>query len=153
MPSVNPGPATTSNANAVAAYVPVNTVTNSNPTLTNGLRLIAEARAMSLAGTGDAANMPIINCGTYIVEFIIVGNAVGGSAAAGNITLNTGPAVTGTQFRAAGVLAGVTGPTTGVAQTVTSGSVINSAQSIYVNVSAAVAGVTVDVFVYGFDTT
>jgi hypothetical protein len=108
---------------------------------------------MSIAGTGDAAAMPVINAATYMVQAIIVGNAVGGSAAAGNITLNTGPAVTGTQFRAAGVLAGVTGPTTGVAQTVTSGAVINTSQTIYVNVSAAVAGVTVDVFVYGYDTT
>jgi hypothetical protein len=153
MPSVNPGPASTSNANAVAAFVPVNTPTNSNPVVSNALRLLCEARAMSIAGTGDAAAMPVINAATYIVQAIIVGNAVGGSAAAGNITLNTGPAVTGTQFRAAGVLAGVTGPTTGVAQTVTSGAVINTSQTIYVNVNAAVAGVTVDVFVYGYDTT
>jgi hypothetical protein len=153
MPSVNPGPAATSNANTVASLIPVNTQTSSQPTQINTLRCIAEARAMSLAIAGDAAVMPLINCGTYIVFSIIVANAQGGSAAAGNITLNTGPAVTGTQFRAAGVLAGVTGPTTGVAQTVTSGSVVNSAQSIYVNVNAAVAGVTVDVFVYGYDTT
>jgi hypothetical protein len=153
MPTVNPGPAITGNVNAVAGYVPVNTQTSSTPVLTNALRLICEARAMSVGVVGDAAAMPLIDVGTYVVQAILVGNAVGGSAAAASISLNSGPNVTGTQFKAPAVLAGVTGPTTAVAQTVTSGTVINTSQVMYVNVAVVAAGVTVDVFVYGYDTT
>lgn len=153
MPSVNPGPASTSNTNAVASLIPVNTQVSSVPTQINTLRCICETRAVSLTNTGDIAVMPIINCGTYAVFAILIGNAQGGSAATGNVTLNTGPNVTGTQFRAAGVLAGVTGPLTVVSQAVTSTAVINTAQAMYLNSTVALAGVTVDVFVYGFDTT
>lgn len=137
----------------VAQLLPVNTGQKPVEVGTNARRLLGVARAMSLANTGDAAVMPVINAANYAVSDILVGNAVGGSAATGNLTLNTGAAVTGTQFRAAGVLTGVTGPTTVVAQTVTSNAVINTAQTIYVNSTVALAGVTVDVFVYGYDLT
>jgi hypothetical protein len=149
----NPGPATLITQQAVAVVAPVST--NSNPVVqgANARRLLAVAKGVLLAGTGDLIAMPIINASSYVVTDILVGNAVGGSAAAANLTLNAGAAVTGQNFRAAGVLAGVTGPTTIVAQTVLAAAlaIIVTNQFIYVNNTVAVAGVSVDIYVYGHD--
>jgi hypothetical protein len=155
MANINPGPAVTSTPSTVAVMNPANTNTNSTGTGTNDNRLLAVIRGVSLTNTGDIAAMPVINSGSYAVNAILVGNAQGGSAATGNLTLNSGAAVTGTQFRAAGVLTGVTGPTTVVAQTVVtaSQSILVTSQTIYVNSTVALAGVTVDIFVYGYDLT
>jgi hypothetical protein len=153
MPSVNPGPSVTQTQQTVDVLTPVNTMSNPAVQGSNALRLLGVAKGVSLTGTGDVAVLSIINAATWVVHSILVGNAVGGSAAAGNITVNAGPGVTGQNFRAAGVLAGVTGPTTVVAQTVLAASlaVINTAQKVYVNNTVAVAGVTVDIFFYGYD--
>jgi hypothetical protein len=153
MPSVNPGPAVTQTPQTVEVQTPVST--NRNPVVqgSNALRLLAVAKGVSLAGTGDVAAMTVINATSYVVSSILVGNAVGGSAAAANITINAGPGVTGQNFRAVGVLAGVTGPTTVVPQTVLVAalSVIVTSQTVYVNNTVAVPSVTVDVYFYGYD--
>jgi hypothetical protein len=151
MPTVNPGPAITGNTNAVAQFIPVNTQTNSTPSGINNLRCLGVARAVSLAVAGDAAVMPVIDASTYNAFQIVIGNAQGGSAATANLTINTGPGVTGTNLRAAGVLTGVTGPLTALVAAAASPTVINTSQNLFVNVSVVAVGVTVDIFVIGFD--
>jgi hypothetical protein len=155
MANINLGPAQTQTANTEAVLAPQ--VTPNFGNLGNGLnalRLLAVTRAVSVAGTGDIAVMPVINSLSFVVQSILIGNAQGGSAATANFTINSGAAVTGTNFRAAGVLTGVTGPTTMVPQTAASTSVlVTGSPNIYVNNTVAVAGVTVDVFFYGYDCT
>lgn len=156
MPSVNPGPASSQSGQTAAVMAPfAPSPANPFPQGTAALRLLAFKQTVSLATTGDVAVMPVINSSKFVVQSILVGNAVGGSAAAANITINAGAGVTGQNFRAAGVLAGVTGPTTVVAQTVLAAAlaVLVSTPNIYVNNTVAVAGVTVDVWFYGYDMT
>lgn len=149
----NPGPASQVTQQTVAGYTPVNTSSNPAMLLSNARRLLAVARGVSLATTGDILQMPVINALTWAATDIVVANAVGGSAATGNITINTGAAVTGTSVRTAGVLTGVTGPLTLLAAAAANLAVINTAQSLFVNGTVALAGVTVDIFVYGYDLT
>jgi hypothetical protein len=62
MPSVNPGPATTSTQSQTAALAQANTPNYGN--LGNGqwaLRMIAGQRAVPINGLGDAAFLPIVN--------------------------------------------------------------------------------------------
>lgn len=153
MPSVNPGPAALITAQTEAVMMPQNTALRPVEPGTNARRLLAVARGVSVAAVGDVIQMSVINASSYVVSDILVGNAVGGSAAAANITVNAGAAVTGQNFRAAGVLAGVTGPTAVVAQTVLAAALalIVTNQQFYVNNTVAVAGVTVDIYIYGYD--
>lgn len=153
MPSVNPGPAALITQQTEAVMAPQNTTLRPAELGFYARRLLAFARGVSLAGVGDVALVNVINSSGFTVSDILVGNAVGGSAAAGNITVNAGAAVTGQNFRAAGVLAGVTGPTTVVAQTVLAAALalIVTNQQFYVNNTVAVAGVTVDIYIYGYD--
>lgn len=153
MPSVNPGPAALITQQTAAVIAPFSTPQQPVVQGAQARRLLAVAKGVSLAGTGDVTQMQIINASSYVVTDILVGNAVGGSAAAGNITVNAGAAVTGQNFRAAGVLAGVTGPTAIVAQTVLAAALalIVTNQTMFVNNTVAVAGVTVDIYIYGHD--
>jgi len=153
MPSVNPGPAALTTQQTQAVVAPQNTALRPAELGFYSRRLLAFARGVSLTGVGDVAILNVINASSYVVTDILVGNAVGGSAAAANITVNAGAAVTGQNFRAAAVLAGVTGPTAIVAQTVLAAALalIVTNQQLYVNNTVAVAGVTVDIYIYGYD--
>src|SRR6186713_137444 len=102
MPSINPGPAALTTQQTQAVVMPQNTALRPAEPGFAARRLLAFARGVSLAGTGDVAQISVINASSYVVSDILVGNAVGGSAAAGNITVNAGAAVTGQNFRAAG---------------------------------------------------
>ncbi len=153
MPSVNPGPASLTTQQTQAVVAPQNTALRPTELGFYARRLLAFARGVSLAGTGDVVILNILNASSYVVSDILVGNAVGGSAAAANITVNAGAAVTGQNFRAAAVLAGVTGVTTMVPQTVLAAAlaILVTNQQLYINNTVAVAGVTVDIYVYGYD--
>lgn len=153
MPSVNPGPASLTTQQTQAVVAPQNTALRPAELGFYARRLLAFGRAVSLAGTGDVAQLAVINASSFVMTDILVGNAVGGSAAAGNITVNAGAAVTGQNFRAAGVLTGVTGVTTMVPQTVLAAAlaILVTNQQFFINNTVAVAGVTVDIYIYGYD--
>ena len=151
MPSVNPGPAITQTANTKLTVSPVNTTLNSNPQGANALRLLACARAIPVSSTGDAAVMNIINSVAYVITAIGVGNASANLATA-NLSVNAGPAVTGVSLSAPAALTTLTGPGIFALRTIVPGQLtgIQTAQQLYVNVSAATPG-TVDIFVWGYD--
>jgi hypothetical protein len=157
MPYINPGPASTTNPNTVAVITPVNTVNTSAVQGSNGLRLLAAFRGVSLNGTGDAATVAIINAGTWAAATVIVTNGLvsGASAtvAAASVGIFTGAGSTGTTVRTAGVLTGQTASTVVTVAAAASAAVTSTAQSLYLNVGTALANATVDIFVMGYDLT
>lgn len=152
MPSVNPGPATTSTPNTTAEYAPVNTLNKPVEMGTNGFRLLAVARAVNVNATGDVAVMPIVNSGSYSVFQVVFTNASISltTAAAGLFTAaNAG----GTGIVANAALSGLTSATVFSQRTVAT-TALQTAQNLYLNVGTAQgAAATMDVFVYGFDCT
>lgn len=157
MPSVNPGPASTSTPNSVAEYVPANTTTNSTPVGTNGLRLLGVARGVNLAVTGDAATIPIINAGTWAPATIVVANGqvsgVQGSIASASIGIFTAAAGGGTAIKAQAALASNSAAGSSIAAASATVILAFTAQTLFVNVGTALANATADVFVYGYDQT
>ena len=169
MPSVNPGPAITSNPNSMLGTSPVNTQFQSGyPPLSGGQRLLAVARSIPILGTGDIAVVPIVNSTMWFPTAIYFTNPLSAtgasaSAAACNVSLNGGPAVTGTSIKAAALLAALTGTGTLVAATIaptgplltaTMGAGGGPSNFLYLNctvVSAAAA--TMDMWVFGYDFT
>lgn len=156
MPSVNPGPASTSNPNTVAGFIPVNTLNKPVEVLTNALRLLAVARAVPLANTGDAAVMPVINSAAWSAATVVFANGlvsgVPTTVAAAGVGIFTGAASTGTTVRTQGVLTGQIANAS-IAAAAASAAVQSTAQNMFVNVGTALANATVDVFVYGYDQT
>ena len=156
MPTVNPGPAITSNPNSIAELVPVNTQVSSGfPIGANALRLIACGRAVPLSGTGDVLLMGVQNASSWAPVSVAftngLVNGVSATIAAVNLGLFTGAAATGTTIRTAGVLTGQTSSTVFTTAAAATTAVTQSAQGVYVNVTAALAGATCDIFVYGYD--
>lgn len=156
MPSVNPGPATTATPSQVAVLVPVNTLNKPVEVGTNGLRLLAVARGVSLAQTGDAAVCPIINSAAWAAATVVFANGlvsgVPTTVAAAGVGIFTGAGSTGTTVRTQGVLTGQIANAS-IAAAAASAAVQSTAQSLFVNVGTALANATVDVFVYGYDQT
>ncbi len=159
MANVNPGPAVTSNQNSVAVTTPVNSGLpnfNASPQGTNGLRLIAAARGMSVAVTGDAAVLYPINSTSYSVLYVIVTNAqvsgASGSIATSQFGVFTAAAAGGTAVVANAANTSNTSSTVVNQRTVASTAVI-AGGPLYVNVGTALANGTCDVFIYGFDLT
>lgn len=156
MPTVNPGPASTSNPNTVAGFIPVNTLNKPVEVLTNALRLLAVARAVPLSNTGDAAVVPVINSAAWSAATVVFANGlvsgVATTVAAAGIGIFTGAASTGTTVRTQGVLTGQIALAS-IAAAAASAAVQSTAQSMYINVGTALANATVDVFVYGYDQT
>lgn len=164
MPSVNPGPAVTSTVGSEAVLTPLNSTTSSIPQGSNALRLLAVARAIPIAaGTGDIAQLPMINTTSFIVSAVYFTNAVGGTAAALTVSLNGGPGVTGTSFVASAALTNLTGITKYVsstvaesantsAQTATMGTSGAASNYLYLNsTQVSAAATSCDLFVYGYD--
>lgn len=164
----NPGPAVTVTPNTQAVTAPIQTPlvgTNSGPAQgTNARRLLAAARSLNLAATGDQAVIPVINSLYYIVEEVIVCNGqVNGVAAAittAGVGIYTSAAKGGTT-----IVASVALTTNSAANSVWSGATISTSASataisvtatnpnIYFNVNTSLAAATCDVFVYGVDLT
>lgn len=158
MPSVNPGPSVSQQGQAVAVLAPVApSPANPFPQGAAALRCIAVYKNMPLSGTGDVA-IPVINASSFAPVSVAFGNAlvagVSGSVAAATLSINSGPAVTGTSIRASAALTGQTSSTvfTTAAAATTNVIVSPSPPQIYANITVAVAGGTVDVYVYGYDT-
>jgi|SRR5271170_560314 len=157
MPSVNPGPATTQTQSQLATLTPVNALGPTVPGQAgNALRLIAVGRGVSLSGTGDAALMGVINSTSFVPTVVVFSNGlingVTGNIAAGSVSVNTGAAATGTVVRTAGVLTGMTSTAVAlVSASPAAGTDILGVTGLYFNVATAVAGGTVDCFVYAYD--
>lgn len=155
MAYINPGPAVTNNPNAVAVITPVNTTNNPAVQGSNSLRLLAVGRAVPLSGLGDIAQLPIINASSYAVATVAfvngLVNGVSATIAAENLGIFTAAAATGTTIRTAGVLTGQTASTVFTNTASPAAAVAQTAQQLFVNATVAVAGGTVDIFIWGYD--
>ena|ERR1700761_5583215 len=160
MANINTGPAIVQTVNSALATTNTNFASGQPlPVLQNALRLITSFRGVSVGTAGDAAVVNVNNLGTYSVATCVVTNAqlagVSGSIATANITVNTGPGVTGTTVVSAGALTSNTSSTVvNTSKTVVT-TAINASVSpqLYLNVGTAVANGTCDVFIYGYDLT
>jgi len=160
----NPGPATTVTVNTQAVVAPIQTPsvnTNAGPVQgTNARRLIAAARALNLAATGDQAVIPVINTTYYTVSDVIVANGqVSGVAAAvttAGIGIWTGSAKSGTTVVASVALTTNSAANSVWAATVSTAAsataiIATSSPNLYFNVNTSLAAATCDIFVYGYD--
>ncbi len=137
----NPGP-----ASAVTIH-PSNLATN------QAIRLLASANAVPLSFTGDATvTLQINNTTSYAVTNVAITNA-NKDVSAGYLAIWTGPAGTGTEIVTNAALTSNTSSAYVTNSTVVSATknANLSAQTLYVKVGTAVAGGTVDIFVYGYD--
>jgi hypothetical protein len=183
MPSVNPGPATTSTQSQTAALAQANTPNYGNlGNAQNAVRMIAGQRGVPIGGTGDVAFLPIINA--TLLNLAVPGivllanpyNLVNGvptpsTAVVLVFRLWTGPAGTGTALIAAPTVT-MTGATAALSQQAlawatagyyntgnwgvgaTNGQGGAASNGIYVNVTTASTTATfMDIFCYGTDCT
>lgn len=154
MPSINNGPAALITQQSTAVIAPSNTTGLPTPQGSNALRLIAVYRNMPVSGLGDIV-LPVINASAWAPTTIAITNSlvsgVSGSTAAATLSINGGPGVTGTSFRASAALTGQTTSTVFTVAASATTNVLQTTQNVYVNVTVAVAGGTVDLFVYGYD--
>lgn len=154
MPNVNPGPAALITPQTAASLIPFNANAGAYPNSGNALRLIAVYRDMPVSALGDIA-LPVINASVWAPATVVITNSklagVSGSVAAATLSINSGAAVTGTSIRASATLAANTSATVFTAAAAATVNVALTVQTIYANVTVAVATGTVDVFVYGYD--
>lgn len=154
----NPGPASISTLNTQILTAPqAGSNANFGSGVTQGsnaLRLIAVARAVNLATTGDTL-MPIINSTSWAPATIVIANGqVSGaqaSVASASLGVFTAAAAGGTALRAAGAL---TNNSAAGSSIVAASAVVNLAYTtsyLYVNVGTALANATCDIFCYGYD--
>ena len=137
----NPGPASTT------------TIHPSNLATNQAIRLLAFASAVPISQTGDAAvTLPINNTSSYNVQNVAITNA-SVDVSGGALAIWTAPAGTGTEIVTNASLTSNTSSTYVTNSTVVAGTKNTrlTAQTLYVRVGTAVAGGTVDVFVYGYD--
>ncbi len=138
----NPGPATTVTANAQ----PVNTQ--------QCVRLIAAYKALPVSQAGDIAIPLIGNVSTFVPTQVMTTNA-NVSMATATVGLYTAPAQGGTAILTTAALTGQT--TTAFAfvraATAAAANVTTNGSVIYANIGTTVATGTVDIYLYGFDTT
>jgi len=137
----NPGPASTT------------TIHPSNLASNQAIRLLAFASAVPVSQTGDAAvTLPINNTSSYNVQFVAITNA-NVDVSGGALAIWTAPAGTGTEIVTNASLTSNTSSTYVTNATVVAGTKATrlTAQTLYVRVGTAVAGGTVDIFVYGYD--
>lgn len=116
------------------------------------IRLLGSIAGVSLAATGDAATFNVINSTTYNVTNVVITNA-NKDVSAGYLAIWTGPAGTGTEIVTNAALTSNTSSAFVTKSTVVAatGTANLSAQTFYVKVGTAVAGGTVDIYIYGTD--
>jgi hypothetical protein len=137
----NPGPASSQ------------TIHPSNLATNQAIRLLAFANAVPISATGDAAvTLPVNNTASYNVQFVAITNA-NVDVSGGALAIWTAPAGTGTEIVTNASLTSNTSSTYVTNSTVVAGTKATrlTAQTLYVKVGTAVAGGTVDIFVYGYD--
>lgn len=147
----------TSNPNTVAELVPVNSQQKPVEVGTNALRLLGVARGVSGNALGDAAVMLTINSTNWLPVNMVTANGqvsgVAGSIATLALGLFTAAAAGGTAIKANGALASNSAANSAIVTATTVVAVAQTAQSVYVNVGTALAGSTLDIFLYGYDLT
>ena len=136
----NPGAASTS------------TIHPSQLSTNQAIRLLAYGANVSINATGDAAVLSINNSSSFAVTNVIITNA-NKDVSAGYLALWTGPAGTGTEIVTNAALTSNTSSAFVTRSTVVAGTLATnlSAQTLYVKVGTAVAGGTVNIYVYGTD--
>jgi hypothetical protein len=137
----NPGPASTQ------------TIHPSNLATNQAVRLLAFANEVPISATGDAiVTLPVFNTASYNVQFVAITNA-NVDVSGGALAIWTAPAGTGTEIVTNASLTSNTSSTYVTNSTVVAGTKATrlTAQTLYVKVGTAVAGGTVDIFVYGYD--
>jgi hypothetical protein len=137
----NPGPASTQ------------TIHPSNLATNQAVRLLAFASAVPISATGDSiVTIPVFNTSSYNVQFVAITNA-NVDVSGGALAIWTAPAGTGTEIVTNASLTSNTSSTYVTNSTVVAGTKATrlTAQTLYVKVGTAVAGGTVDIFVYGYD--
>ena len=137
----NPGPASTQ------------TIHPSNLATNQAIRLLAYASAVPVSQTGDASvTLLVNNTASYNVQYVAITNANSDVSSAA-LAIWTAPAGTGTEIVTNASLTSNTSSTYVTNSTVVAGTKNTrlTAQTLYVKVGTAVAGGTVDIFVYGYD--
>ena len=134
----NPGPSSTT------------TIHPSNLASNQAIRLLGVATGVSVSALGDEAVIQINNSTNYSVSNVIFTNA-SASLSTAEAGLFTAPSAGGTAIVADAALSAMTSAAV-VSQRTVATTNTQSAQNLYVNVSAVQAGtVTMDVYVYGYD--
>jgi ABC-type iron transport system FetAB ATPase subunit len=114
---------------------------------------LAYANNVPVSQTGDAAvTLPVNNTSSYNVQNVAITNA-NVDVSGGALAIWTAPAGTGTEIVTNATLTSNTSSTYVTNATVVAGTKATrlTAQTLYVKVGTAVAGGTVDIFVYGYD--
>ena len=134
----NPGPASTT------------TIHPSNLASNQAIRLLGVATGVNVNATGDQAVIAINNSTNYSVSNVVFTNAsISLTTALAGVF--TAPSAGGTAIVANAALSALTSAAV-VSQRTVATTNTQSAQNLYVNVSAVQAGtVTMDVYVYGYD--
>jgi hypothetical protein len=155
MANINPGPAQAQTTNTVLDVIAVNTQTNSNPPASNGLRLLASGRAISVNATGDVAVLPVINASRWNVQAVLASNMAVNAGTSVAIEINTSNLGSGTTIVAPQILSGLQafgGVTVAYRFTVINTTYAGTAQNFYVNCqTTAGTACTLDVFILGYD--
>jgi hypothetical protein len=134
---------------------PASTVSNhpSNLSTIQANRLLAVYKGVSTAAAADFA-LPIVNSTTYSVQQIVVTNANNAGATADvssvKFGLYTASAQGGTAIYTSAALTGVTSSSVVSVITPTT-TALQTAQTVYANISTPFVTATVDVYVYGYD--
>lgn len=152
MANVNPGPAITSNPNSTAELAPVQTQQIPFPQGQNGIRLLAAAKGVNCAVSGDVAVTTVINAVRWIPTAVIVASQAGQTQTPATAYLGvfTAPAQAAYTVLANAVLTSLAAAAIKYAAAAnTTG--ITTDQNIYVNVGTTTASGIVDVLVYGYD--
>lgn len=121
------------------------------------LRVIAMAKGVSVAALGDTS-FKVIDTSAWVPVSVVIANAnnAGANVDVSSVHLGVYTAVGGAGGSGAAVLttAALTSQTTQAYVTVSAATTPNTAetaQTLYVNQTSAVATATVDVYVYGYD--
>lgn len=151
MPSVNPGPASTSTPNSMAALGAANASGLPVGQATNAIRLLASVKGVNCAVAGDNQTR-IINAGRWVPTAVIVCSSLGQTQTPTTAYLGvfTQPAGAAYTVLANAVLTNVSLIQMQYAAAANTTS-ITTDQNIYVNVGTTTAAGLVDVMVYGYD--
>ena len=135
----NPGPATT--------------ITGNNQSLTTmqALRLIGVVKGLSVAAAGDTA-FSVIAAASFVPVTVITANA-NVTMATATVGIYTAPSQGGTAVLTTAALTGQTTNTFAYVRAATATSTnVSGVVTLYANVGVTVATGTVDLYLYGYDT-
>ena len=150
MTAVNPGPASTSNSNTVAAITPVN-AGGSSPQEQNQLRLLGAVKGINCAIAGDNVTR-VLNSARWAPTAVAVVSSLGATQTPTTAYMGvwSGAGQTGVTVLASAVL---TNPTLVQMQYAAAANTtsVTTDQYLYVNIGSTTANGVIDVLVYGYD--